>query len=549
MFKIIIILAFLPFFNYAQKAIVAENIHTPLGIPLNLSTLFGDICPNHLHMGLDFRTNGVEGIPIYSIREGYISRIRISRGGYGRVLYANHANGQTSVYAHCSIFSKEIDSMVTSWLINREQNEIDTLLSSEAIPIARGELIAFSGNSGSSTGPHLHFEIRETASEIALNPLDHGFTLIDDTAPIIESIKLVPISQEGFEIGSSSIAVTPSLLGSTSGQLAPQISLSTLDFSNNNGFGIMIRGGDRMKINGNKFDFYKTQVFFDSTLVFQSVMDSISFDHTRYVNDYCDYKAYSSGKTKWHKLFHSEGNPLSIYKVNKIQESIVSFSTKKTLVKLVVSDKNNFSSTYCFWLLPFPIDYQQVLFDTLSYFLPKNNIFSKYKNFQFQLEPFTLMQPVKKNNLLNSKIPLSKAASVIVPLPNQDPEKSYIKIGGKYSKSRIESGKLITETKTLGIPSLTWDTLAPKITALSYNSNDTTCSQKTLKWKISDQQSEIGEYFLYINDEFTPVYFDLKSNTISTSSTSISKGKIQVILVVKDIFGNEAIHKQLLTLF
>ncbi|MFM7636255.1 MAG: M23 family metallopeptidase, partial [Crocinitomicaceae bacterium] len=198
--KLFYIVCFLPFYYHSQKAIVSDEIHSPLTIPLNLSTLFGDICPNHLHMGLDFRTNGVEGVPVFSIREGYVSRIRISRGGYGKVLYVNHPNGHTSVYAHCSKFFGNIDSLVSKWQVERQENEIDTNLSAFILPVIKGQQIAFSGNSGSSTGPHLHFEIRETLNEIALNPLEHGFQLIDETPPVIEAIKIVPVSREGFVI-------------------------------------------------------------------------------------------------------------------------------------------------------------------------------------------------------------------------------------------------------------------------------------------------------------------------------------------------------------
>ncbi len=542
------IICFLPFNYTSQKAIVSNEIHSPLSIPLNLSTLFGDICPNHLHMGLDFRTSGIEGIPVFSIREGYISRIRISRGGYGKVLYVNHPNGHTSVYAHCSKFFGVIDSLISQWQVERQENEIDTNLNPSVFPVLKGQQIAFSGNSGSSTGPHLHFEIRETLSEIALNPLEHGFQLIDDTAPVIEAIKIVPISREGFVIENSGIAIPPYSETSKNKEIIPVITLPIPQFSEASSIGIMIKGGDRMKKEGNKFDFYKTEVYFDSTIVFKYVMDSISFDHTRYVNDYCDYQAYKSGKVKWHKLFLSEGNPLNIYKSNYANKYLSEFSSKKIHVRIVVSDKNNNSNAFVFWLNPFNYKLLSNVFDSSSFFLPSQQIKGNYLSFNYFIEKFTIIQPVKKSKILNPSIPLSKAVIFETELPKYNPSKSYIKIDGKYSKSTLNEITLTTETKTLGIPSLAWDTLAPKISTSSYSETDSSFSKTFLRWIISDSHSEIGKYALFINGEFKPVYYDLKTNSISYSIQNLPKGLIDIRLIVRDIFGNERIHDKILTL-
>ncbi|MFM7472356.1 MAG: hypothetical protein ACKO00_00355, partial [Crocinitomicaceae bacterium] len=174
----------------------------------------------------------------------------------------------------------------------------------------------------------------------------------------------------------------------------------------------------------------------------------------------------------------------------------------------------------------------------------------KEKNgiFYYNLDAYTLIQPVKRNNLLSPSVPLSKAAFFETQTPNQNPSQSYIKIDGKYSKSYIIGEKLITETKSLGIPSLAWDSISPKISTTSYSETDTTYSKSTLKWVISDFHSEIGYYALYINDEFKPVYYDLKTNSISLSTYNLSKGFIEIRLIVRDVFGNESIHKKTLNL-
>ena len=537
-------LILLPYLSFTQKASVSSEIHTPLGIPLNLSTLFGDICPNHLHMGLDFRTNGIEGIPIYSIREGYIARIKVSRGGYGRVLYINHPNGQTSVYAHCSKFSTQIDSLFISWQIERMQNEIDTTLLPNYIKVEKGELIAFSGNSGSSTGPHLHFEIRETSTEMALNPLEHGFSLVDKTPPFIEAIQLVPLSSEGFVLNNSKINITPAIYNDEREDIVPRVTLTGESFNGAASFGIMIKGGDRMTSSGNKFDIYKSEVFFNDNLVFKCVMDSISFDHTRYVNDYCDYVSYRSSKSKWHKLFYSSGNPLNTYKVNKIKEALELINNEKSMIKIVLSDRNNNSSTYCFWLMPYSFKTTSNAFNENLFYLPKNEFSIKNSNFTISVDPFTLMQPVLKTNVLNPMIPLSKSVRFETILPKKYPTKAYIKIDGKYTKTENKDFKLVSETKMFGSPLVAWDTLPPTINLLSYKDTDSVFTKKIIKWGILDKQTEIGYFALYLNNKFTPVYFDQKSNTISCHLKEENKGPLKIKLLVRDSQDNEAIHEQ-----
>jgi len=536
-----------PYYFLSQNAIVSDGIHSPLGLPLNVSSFFGDIRPNHFHMGMDFRTNGVEGIPIYSIREGYVSRIRISRDGYGKVLYVNHPNGQTSVYAHCSKFFGKVDSAVVQWQIQHQQNEIDITLDAFTLPVIKGQQIAYSGNSGNSTGPHLHFEIRETLSETALNPLNHGFRLIDDFAPFIETIKLVPISKQGFVIGNSHISVSPTLDKTKNIEALPHISLTKPTFSEAASVGLLIQGGDKMTINGNKFDIFKSEVYFNNALVYRCVMDSISFDHTCYVNDYCDYQAYRINKMKWHKLFSSEGNPLHIYKLDETTDYLTKFSSQKIHVRIVVSDRNNNSNAYAFWLLPFDFNRSSEVFNTLTHFQPEQAVLGDYSTFQYTLDPFTLMQPAKKANLLNQSVPLSKAAIFQTQIPKNNPTKCFVRINGKYTKTSRDGDKIKAETKVLGIPSLAWDSIPPKISS-SYLTSDTSYSKNFLKWTISDLQSEIGNYSLFINDVFIPIYYDLKSKTVTCNLKTIARGKINIRLEVEDVLNNKNIHQKTLIL-
>ena len=183
------------------------NFHKPLSIPISIGAYFGDLRPNHFHMGVDYRTNGVEGLNLHSISDGYVSRVRVTPYGYGKVVYINHSGGLTSVYAHCSKFIGKLDSVVNVAKLNQQNNEIELYLDSNAVPLKRGEVFALSGNTGSSTGPHLHFEIRETATDTPLNPLLYGLGNKDISKPTINSIKVYGLSNEGFIIPKKSKSI------------------------------------------------------------------------------------------------------------------------------------------------------------------------------------------------------------------------------------------------------------------------------------------------------------------------------------------------------
>ena len=165
----------------------------PLDIPIYLSATFGELRPNHLHAGLDIKTQGVEGKKVYAVADGYISRIGVSPYGYGNVLYITHYDGYTSVYAHLQRFSGEIAKYVKQYQYKHKKFTSQIYPDQDKFPIKKGDLIAYSGNSGGSGGPHLHFEIRHTASEKPVNPLFFGLNVEDNVRPLIQGVSVYPL--------------------------------------------------------------------------------------------------------------------------------------------------------------------------------------------------------------------------------------------------------------------------------------------------------------------------------------------------------------------
>lgn len=174
----------------AQEAYYTD----PLKIPLLLSGSFAELRSNHFHSGIDIKTQGVTGLPVYAVADGAVSRIVVSPTGYGNALYIDHPNGTTSVYGHLLRFSPEIQNYVKDKQYEKQSFKVDLKVPSYLFKVKKDEEIAKSGNSGSSGGPHLHFEIRDTKSEEPLNPLEYGFSVVDNTPPKIFSLLVVPLS-------------------------------------------------------------------------------------------------------------------------------------------------------------------------------------------------------------------------------------------------------------------------------------------------------------------------------------------------------------------
>src|SRR5688500_4548093 len=142
----------------------------PLGIPMLLSGNFGELRPNHYHMGLDLKTLARENLPVYAAAEGYIARIKIEPAGFGRAIYVNHPNGYTTVYAHLNAFNTPLDQWVKQQQYEQESWKVFLELKPDQFPVKKGDFLAYSGNTGGSQAPHVHFEMRRTNGDVNVNP-------------------------------------------------------------------------------------------------------------------------------------------------------------------------------------------------------------------------------------------------------------------------------------------------------------------------------------------------------------------------------------------
>ena len=171
-----------------REAYPKDYFRNPLGIPLQLSANFGEVRKDHFHMGLDIRTQQKENLPVYAAADGYISRVSIEQGGYGKAIYIQHPAGYTTVYGHLNSFYDTLEQFLKSKQYYDEQWEQDFSLSPQQFPVKKGQFIAFSGNTGASGGPHLHFEIRDSRTGYNLNPMLFDLGIPDNIAPYLQGL-------------------------------------------------------------------------------------------------------------------------------------------------------------------------------------------------------------------------------------------------------------------------------------------------------------------------------------------------------------------------
>jgi murein DD-endopeptidase MepM/ murein hydrolase activator NlpD len=511
--------------SMAQNVTVDSKYHSPLGIPLQLSAIFGDMRPNHFHMGLDFKTNQREGIPIHSISDGFISRIRIAPTGYGRVLYIDHPNGITSVYAHCSSFSGKIMEYLEPFQVEAFSNNIDLKLRKNELPIQKGERIALSGNSGSSTGPHLHFEIRDTKTEHGLNPLLQGFNISDNSPPVIQAIKIYAVDEKGYQIPGKSMIINVQKTKSGYSILGNKINL-TKDFIPDYGqLAFAVSGSDPIGSAGT-FGLFENSCLVGNDTLFQSIYNRISFDDSRYVNSHQDLDEYKKSKMRFHKLFKTAHNPLQIYQFEQIGS--LKINPKDSLnVEILLKDVSKNTSKLRFSLIASKETPKKSerFYSSKTHFIPDSSYHYRGEQMEIDIEPFTFYEPIKKmNGIQNNRfgsgeITIQKAFKVTIePIKNIDPKKQYIQVisNGKTTPlfTKIENQKLLAESKIFGEFTVKIDTTSPKVLPENFKIGDTLIHSNKLIWKVIDSQTDIFNYNILVNGEWQPLDYDLKTNRL-----------------------------------
>jgi hypothetical protein len=278
----------------------------PLNLKPEIVANLGELRPNHWHMGLDIRTAQKENQPVYAAATGYISKIRIERSGFGRCIWITHPNGFTTVYAHLNDYFPALEKYVTEQQYTQETWGMELELSPDKFPVSKGQLIAYSGNTGGSQGPHLHFEIRSTATDKCLNPLLFGMPLQDNVKPMLLKLALYDRGTSTYE-GITRFFTLKNTDGGYVINKMPVLKTGATKVS----FGL--QAFDRMSGSMNQDGIYSAKLFFDGQPVTEFVLDSIGYAQTGYFNAHIDYKYNYNGGVFFQHLSKLPGERSGVY--------------------------------------------------------------------------------------------------------------------------------------------------------------------------------------------------------------------------------------------
>uniref|UniRef100_UPI0039BEB337 M23 family metallopeptidase n=1 Tax=Formosa sp. 3Alg 14/1 TaxID=3382190 RepID=UPI0039BEB337 len=511
---------------YSQNPYPQDYFANPLEIPIVLAGTFAELRSNHFHSGMDIKTQQRQGLKVLASADGFVSRIKISPFGYGKALYITHPNGYTTVYAHLSKLAPKIEAYLKERQYEQETYGIELFPPIKALVVKKGELVAYSGNTGSSAGPHLHFEIRDK-NEHPMNPMLFGINTKDTTKPLISGLYAYPISEDA-QINKSANKQPIRITRLADGNYMAE----SITAVGKIGFGIETI--DRQDLANNKNGVYNIQTQFNGSTNFEIDFSTFSFYETNDINRLIDYDIYKTEKDKIQKLFVDTNNGLSLYK-NTIDQGYLTITDSTSGVyKIKVSDFRNNES----WVTV-PIDgkfSQDVL--KKAYEVTPNYIYANQATtlaeenatVTFYKDTFydDFFIDFKSTNDTLQLLPIGYAARKsfnitfdITKYNEADKEKLFIaelvgyKKWPKYSTTTRAENTLSTLTKSLGYYTIASDTIAPKITPINFKDEQWISNAKTLKVKITDDLSGISDYRATLNGKWILMEYEYKSNSLT----------------------------------
>lgn len=515
----ILLAIWLSFALYAQDDV--DSYHIPVDIPVFLSGTFGELRGSHFHAGIDIKTQGREGIPIRAVKEGYVARIKVATSGYGKVVYVAHPDGKTSVYAHLRNFSPKITALVRQKQYEKKSFPIELFLDPETLPVNAKEVIAYSGNTGGSLGPHLHFELRETDTQMPINPLLGYYEVTDTKRPVIHTLVGYPADSASVINNTKKPIQIPFKKLNDSIYLAEKIqAIGKI------GFGIGIY--DRSDNTYNKNGAFSIEAYANGTKVHEIKFEKFRFSDSEHIHALIDYPRYSKTRSKVQKLYRDAGNELPFFE--SVDSGVLRIEDNRDYAYRIRAADANGNTRFVFIpiegkLQKAVVDMKEELhgkiihtdrdylfrFEGAEVYLPKKCLYDSHR-LDIRLEQDSL-------HVEKAHIPVRKPIRIRLQAPDSI-HGHYLGIRDakneiQFLSAQLKDNSFEARVKKTGVFAIAQDTIAPTIVPTRKYHNQWLSNFRSLRFKISDEQTGIKSYKATINGKWALFEHEPKKNEIT----------------------------------
>ncbi|MBQ7964317.1 MAG: M23 family metallopeptidase [Alistipes sp.] len=532
------------------------------------SANFGEMRPNHFHAGTDFKTDGVEGKPVVAVADGYVSRVSQSPTGYGLALYVTHPNGTTSVYGHLSRFRKDIADFVFSERHRLKQSRVDLYCQADQFPVKRGEEIARSGNTGSSQGPHLHFEIRDAKTQKTLNIISQGIvTPKDDISPYIMKVHYVEVDTVRGVPCHSKLATYA--VHKTDANTYRTAQKSPIKVGRKGYF--IIETSDRKNDVANTYGVYNMVAKLDGKAIFEYRNDGFPFDLSRYCNAVSHYPIQRRSRNEVMRAAMLQGGTKYFYPTLVNRGVVTTAEGEERKMEFVITDDCGNTSTLAFdivgksndacfkgevaedaIIVEYNRDFAHKVDDILSVVIAKGSL---YESIALDIErsdvaikadsTIKVLSPAYR--IHDDNTPLHKSIGLVFTQDVEERLQPYtvmasVSSGGYlyYSGGRYRHNRLTARTSSFGTFCLVADMTPPTIRPQFEDGQDCR-GRDRIAFRLSDKFSGVSSYNVYIDGKWVAIDYARSRAWVNLKAEGISGGKSHNIeIVVKDACGNTA---------
>jgi Membrane proteins related to metalloendopeptidases len=555
--RVFVLFGFVIFCLNAEAQYPQNYFRNPLNIPISLSANFGELRSNHWHMGLDIRTQQRVNLPVHAAAEGYIARVKIEPGGFGRAIYINHPNGYSTLYAHLNDFFPALEQYVKDQQYKQQTWAIDLPIPANLFVVKKGTFIAYSGTTGGSQGPHLHFEIRDTKTENCLNPLLFGLPVPDAVPPTLTRLAM-------YDRNESLYMQSPQLFPLMKSNSYSLTAKSNTIVSSSGKISFGLQATDRQSGSNNPNGIYLATIYCDGTPLTSFALNDISYNDTRYINAQIDYRYRKRGGAYLQHLSKLPGDNSDVYEVLQNDGIIMLNDTVLHTIKIEVKDQAANTT-----VLDFKVRYDSSLNKIYSdaehdvILIPGNMNVLEKEDFEivvdergvydtvavdYKRNPAFVEGAVSAAHTIGSKeIPLQTNMIVrIKPLQAiADNEKEKIVIKnineGDVMKATWQNGWLSASFREFGTFRAYVDSEPPKINSLGKTDTLNLSASKRIvfypkdNFGISSFRAELdGQWLRFTNDKYSAFIYEFDEKC--------PYGVHELKVTVKDLVGNETVE-------